>query len=276
MGTLYIVATPIGNLEDITFRAVRILREVSLIAAEDTRTARHLLDHYGITTPLTSFFEGNEERKLDALLRALDAGDVALISEAGMPGISDPGYTLIRAALDRGVSLVAVPGPSAHSAALVVSGLPTDRFLFLGFLPRATGEKRAALEAVAGVRATLILYEAPHRLRETLHALLDVLGPRRVALCRELTKRYEEVWRGTLPEALAYVEDKAPRGEYTLVVEGAPQESARWDEQRVRTALQALLAQGVSPSQAARDVAAQSGWRRRDVYALLVTLSSTG
>lgn len=276
MGTLYIVATPIGNLEDITFRAVRILREVSLIAAEDTRTARHLLDHYGITTPLTSFFEGNEERKLDALLRALDAGDVALISEAGMPGISDPGYTLIRAALEHGVPLVAVPGPSAHTAALVVSGLPTDRFLFLGFLPRAAGEKRAALEAIADVRATLILYEAPHRLHETLQALHDVLGPRRVALCRELTKLYEEVWRGTLTEALTYVEDKTPRGEYTLVVEGAPQESARWDEPRVRAALQALLAQGVPPSQAARDVAAQSGWRRRDVYALLVTPSSIG
>ncbi len=270
MGTLYLVATPIGNLEDMTFRAVRVLREVSLIAAEDTRTARHLLDHYGITTPLTSFFEGNEERKLEALLRALDAGDVALISEAGMPGISDPGYTLVRAAIERGVTVVAVPGPSAHSAALIVSGLPTDRFLFLGFLPRQAGERRAILEDVAGVRATLIFYEAPHRLRETLAAMLEVLGARRIALCRELTKLYEEIWRGTLAEALAYVDEKPPRGEYTLVVEGAPAESARWDESRVRAALQALLAQGISPSQAARDVAAQCGWSRRDVYALLL------
>ncbi len=270
MGTLYIVATPIGNLEDITLRAVRILREVSLIAAEDTRTARHLLEHYGITTPLTSFFEGNEERKQEALLRALDAGDVALISEAGMPGISDPGYTLVRAAIEHGVPVVAVPGPSAHSAALVVSGLPTDRFLFLGFLPRQASEKRAVLEEVAGVHATLICYEAPHRLRATLAAMLEVWGPRRIALCRELTKHYEEVWRGTLPEALAYVDEKAPRGEYTLVIAGAPQASATWDEPRVRAALAAALSQGLTPSQAARDVATASGWSRRDVYALLI------
>ena len=155
MGTLYIVATPIGNLEDITLRALRVLGEVSLIAAEDTRKARVLLERYKIRTPVTSFFEGNERRKMERILDALGEGDVALISEAGMPGISDPGYPLIRAALEEGIPVVPLPGPSAHTAALVVSGLPTDRFLFAGFLPRKESEQRAILEEVADVRATL-------------------------------------------------------------------------------------------------------------------------
>jgi len=270
MGTLYLVATPIGNLEDMTLRAVRVLREVSLIAAEDTRSARFLLDHYGITTPLTSFFEGNEERKLETLLRALEGGDVALISEAGMPGISDPGYTLVRAAVERGVTVVAVPGASAHSTALIVSGLPTDRFLFLGFLPRQASEKHALLEEVAALHVTLICYEAPHRLRETLAAMLEVWGDRRVALCRELTKLHEEVWRGTLAAALVYVDEKPPRGEYTLVIEGASRERPRWSTAQVRAALEQHLRAGQSPTQAAKEVAAFSGWSRREVYALLV------
>ncbi len=276
MGTLYLVATPIGNLEDMTLRAVRILREVSLVAAEDTRTARFLLEHYGITTPLTSFFEGNEERKLQALLQALEQGDVALISEAGTPGISDPGYTLVRAAIAQGVRVVAVPGASAHSTALIVSGLPTDRFVFLGFLPRQAGEKRAVLEELASIHATLICYEAPHRLRETLAAMLEVWGDRRVALCRELTKLYEEVWRGTLASALAYVDEKPPRGEYTLVIEGAAREHPRWDAAQVRAALEQHLRAGQSPTQAAKEVAAFSGWSRREVYALLIQRGEEG
>jgi 16S rRNA (cytidine1402-2'-O)-methyltransferase len=268
MPRLYVIGTPIGNLEDITLRALRILQAVDLIAAEDTRKARVLLDHNHIDTPVTSFFEGNERLKVNAILDALEHGDVALISEAGMPGISDPGYLLIRAAIERDIPVTPVPGPSAHTAALVASGLPTDRFLFLGFLPRKASERESALRDIASVRATLVCYEAPHRLKATLQAMHRVLGNRQVAVCRELTKLYEETWRGDLDGALAHVEAQPPRGEYTLVVAGASEEAARWDEGRVRAALAAHLAQGVSRSQAAREVAALSGWSRRDVYAL--------
>ena len=270
MGTLYIVGTPIGNLEDITFRAVRILREVALIAAEDTRKARILLGHYEIKTPVTSFFEANERRKTDTILAALAEGDVALISEAGMPGISDPGYPLVRAAIERDIPVVPVPGPSAHTAALVASGLPTDRFLFLGFLPRKAADRRATLAEVAGLRATLLVYESPRRVRATLANALTVLGNRPVALCRELTKLYEEIWRGDLEGAVAHLEEVPPRGEYTLVIGGAL-ERACWDEARVRAALAEMLAQGQSRSQAAREVAQRSGWRRREIYELALS-----
>jgi len=268
MGTLYVVGTPIGNLEDITLRAVRTLQEVLLIAAEDTRKARILLDRHAIRTPVTSFFEGNERFKIDALLEALAAGDVALISEAGMPGISDPGYPLIQAAIAQGIPVVPVPGPSAHTAALVVSGLPTDRFCFLGFLPRKKAEREARLAEVAALRVTLVCYEAPHRLRATLEALHVTLGNRAIALCRELTKHYEEVWRGDVAGALLHVAETPPRGEYTLVIAGAPDDFARWDVEQVRAALAERIAGGLSRSQAAREVAALSGWSRRDVYAL--------
>ncbi len=267
MGTLYVIGTPIGNLEDITLRALRLLREVDLVAAEDTRKARQLLQHYGIEKPMTSFFAGNEHRKKARLLTALAAGDVALISEAGMPGISDPGYLLVRAALDHGYPVVAIPGPSAHTAALVVSGLPSDRFIFLGFLPRRGGERRATLEQVAASPLTLVLYEAPHRLAATLRDMREVLGDRPIALCRELTKRFEEVWRGTIDDALRHLAEHAPRGEYTLVVGGAPAPE-RWPEERVRQALAERLAAGLGPSQAAREVAALSGWPRRRLYTL--------
>ncbi len=267
MGTLYVVGTPIGNLEDITFRAARILGEVALIAAEDTRKARILLGHYKIKTPVTSFFEANERRKTDTILATLAESDVALISEAGMPGISDPGYPLVRAAIERDIPVVPVPGPSAHTAALVASGLPTDRFLFLGFLPRKAADQRAALAEVAGLRATLLVYESPRRVRATLANALAVLGNRPVALCRELTKLYEEIWRGDLEGALAHLEEVPPRGEYTLVIGGALEE-ARWDEAQVRAALAETLEQGSTRSQAAREVAKRSGWRRREIYEL--------
>jgi 16S rRNA (cytidine1402-2'-O)-methyltransferase len=268
MGTLYVVGTPIGNLEDITLRALRVLQEVQLIAAEDTRKASVLLKHYKITTPVTSFFEANERRKITEILTALQGGDVALISEAGMPGISDPGYPLIEATIAAGFPVVPVPGPSAHTAALVVSGLPTDQFLFVGFLPR----KRLGpvLDRLASVHATLVFYEAPHRLEQTLRAMLQVFGNRQIALCRELTKLYEEVWRGDLVAALERAADQPPRGEYTVVVAGASEDEARWSEEQVRAALVEHLAQGLSRSQAAREVAALSGWRRRQVYELSV------
>lgn len=269
MGSLYIVGGPIGNLEDITLRALRVLREVRLIAAEDTRKARILLDKYDIHTPVTSFFAGNEQQKLAAVLAALAEGDVALISEAGMPGISDPGYPLICAAVAQAIPVIPVPGPSAHTAALVVAGLPTDRFLFLGFLPRKAAERAALLRDVAALKATLVCYEAPHRLAATLETLHATLGDREIALCRELTKVFEEVWRGSLAEARQHVAETPPRGEYTLVIAGAAEAARRWDEAAVRAALAEKAADGLSRSQAAREVAALSGWRRRDVYDLV-------
>jgi 16S rRNA (cytidine1402-2'-O)-methyltransferase len=247
MGTLYIVGTPIGNLEDITLRAIRVLQDVRLIAAEDTR---------------------NERYKTEAILETLTVSDVALISEAGMPGISDPGYPLIQAAIAQQIPVIPVPGPSAHTAALVVSGLPTDRFCFLGFLPRKKSEREARLAEVASLRVTLVCYEAPHRLHATLEALHAVLGDRAIALCREMTKHYEEVWRGDVAGALAHTAENPPRGEYTLVIAGAPEDAERWDVEQVRVALASRIATGLSRSQAAREVAALSGWSRRDVYNL--------
>ncbi len=268
VGTLYLVATPIGNLEDITLRALRVLREVSLIAAEDTRTARRLLAHYGISTPVTSYFEGNRRQKTGYILQQLEEGDVALVSEAGMPGLSDPGYELVRAALEQGFPVTAVPGPTALVTALVLSGLPTDRFLYLGFLPRRTSERRALLREVAGVRWTLVAFEAPHRLIESLADVEAVLGDRPIAVCRELTKMFEEVWRGTISGARAHFVAREPRGEFTLVIGGAPGEE-RWDEERVRAALEERMRAGMSPARAAREVAALSGWPRREVYSLV-------
>ena len=268
MGTLYLVGTPIGNLEDITLRALRVLKEVTLIAAEDTRRARILARRYEIETPITSYFEGNKLTKLDTVLGALDTGDVALISEAGMPGLSDPGYELIRAAIERGYSVVPVPGPSAPVTALVVSGLPSDSFLYLGFLPRRRSERYGLLSKVAQEQRTLIVFEAPHRLRASLADIEAVLGDRPLAVCRELTKLHEEVWRGIISEARAHFDEVEPRGEFTLVIGGAPEEWEYWDENQVRTALEELLAQGVPRPAAARRVAAASGWSRSEVYAL--------
>ncbi len=273
MGTLYLVATPIGNLEDITLRALRVLKEVALIAAEDTRRAQVLLSRYGIPTPVTSYFEGNWRQKIAVILQKLEEGDVALISEAGMPGLSDPGYELVRAALERGHPVTAIPGPTAVVTALVLSGLPTDRFLYLGFLPRRSAARRALLRDVADIPWTLVAFEAPHRLRESLADIEDVLGDRLIAVCRELTKKFEEVWRGTVAGARACFTEQEPRGEFTLVIGGAPPK-ARWDEEMVRRALEERLTRGVPPSQAAREVAAEAGWGRREVYALIANRES--
>ncbi len=269
MGTLYIVPTPIGNLEDITLRALRVLREASLIAAEDTRTSGRLLAHYGIETPLTSYHEHNKLAKLGRILDALAGGDVALISDAGTPGLSDPGYELIQAAIAAGVRVVPLPGASALVTALVVSGLPADSFTYLGFLPRRAAARRAALEAQRDEARTLVLYEAPHRLLDTLADVEAVLGTRPVCVARELTKLYEEVWRGPVGEAIAHFTEHPPRGEITLVVAGAaPADSPAWDETAVRAALAERLADGEPRSAAAKAVAQESGWNRRDVYNL--------
>ncbi|MGC8825740.1 MAG: 16S rRNA (cytidine(1402)-2'-O)-methyltransferase [Anaerolineae bacterium] len=271
MGTLYLVATPIGNLEDITLRALRVLKEVPLIAAEDTRTTRKLLARYGISTPLVSFHEHSPPARLAELLQALQQGDVAVVSEAGMPGISDPGYRLVQEALAAGFPVVPIPGPSAVTTALAASGLPADRFLFLGFLPARASARRKALADTAPLPYTLVCFEAPHRLLETLEDALEILGDRRLAIARELTKVHEEFWRGTLGQALEHFRAQAPRGEFTLVIAGAGEERAaagRWSEEQVRQELGRLLAEGISLKEAARHVAGQAGWSRREVYQL--------
>lgn len=269
MGDLYIVPTPVGNLEDITLRALRTLREVSLIAAEDTRTTGRLLAHFEIKTALTSYHQHNESAKVDTILEALGAGDVALVSDAGTPGLSDPGYELIRAAIESGVKVIPLPGASALLPALVASGQPTDAFTYLGFLPRKASARRAAIEAVASLPYTLVFYEAPHRLAETLADLLGVLGARPVVVAREISKLYEEFWRGGLDAALAHYQETEPRGEIVLIVGGyQTEDEGEWTEDRVRAALLDHLAQGESRSSAARAVAVKSGWSRRDVYDL--------
>jgi len=269
MGILYIVPTPIGNLEDITLRALRVLREVKLIAAEDTRTSRVLLQHYAIATPLTSYHEHNKLAKLDAIFAALADGDVALISDAGTPGISDPGYELIGAAIMRGIRVEPLPGANAIMTALVGSGLPTDRFLYLGFLPRKTRALRDLLESVAGQHHTLVAYESPNRLTDALDAILQTLGDRPMCVARELSKKFEEFQRGTTREVLAHFQANPARGEITLVIGGAPVvEPATWSEEQARAALFARLEQGEPLQQAAKAVAAESGWDKRAVYAL--------
>ena len=215
---LYVIATPIGNLEDITLRALRVLGEVQLIAAEDTRTARKLLNRYNIKTRLTSYFEHNKRMKMPVLLEMLEQQDIALISEAGMPGISDPGYELIRAAIEKDIQVVALPGSSAVTTALAVSGLPADQFVYLGFLPRKKGEKRTLMASVKDEPRTLLCFESPYRVVDSLAAMLEVLGDRNVAVCREMTKLHEEVFRGPLSSAVKHFQK--PRGEFTIVIQG--------------------------------------------------------
>ena len=276
MNTLYVVGTPIGNLEDITLRALRILKEVSMIAAEDTRKTRVLLDRYQIATPLTSYFEHNKLGKLDTIFEALARGDVALVSDAGMPGLSDPGYELIREALARAVAVVVAPGPSAAVTALVVSGLPADQFTYIGFLPRKAGERKRLFAELAAERRTLVVYEAPHRMLESLRDALAALGDRTVCVARELTKLHEELYRGTLAGALARVETHAPRGEFTLIIGGAPEGQGAWDEAAVRAELARLAREGTPSQDAIRQVMEQSAWRKRAVYDLWLQVIEAG
>ena len=270
MSTLYLVATPIGNLEDMTLRAIRVLREAPLIAAEDTRTTRVLLDRYQISTPMTSYHEHNKLVKLDAILAALDSGDVALVSDAGTPGISDPGYELVVAAIARGHTVTSIPGACAAISALAVSGLPTHAFVFEGFAPRKAAALARWIEALRHERRTIVLYEAPHRLVKTVEALAAAFPARRLVIACELTKMFESVWRGTCETARDYLRHHPPRGEYVLVLEGAaPQPTDTWSEAQVLSALNARLSAGATRRDAARDVAEQAGWNKRDVVALL-------
>jgi 16S rRNA (cytidine1402-2'-O)-methyltransferase len=270
MGTLYLVATPIGNLEDISLRALRILREASLIAAEDTRHTRKLFDRHDIHRSIVSYHEHNKEGRNAEIMQALEHGDVALVSDAGTPGLSDPGYELVRSAIDSGFAVSPIPGPSAPIAALVASGLPTDGFVFVGYLPRRSADRVRLLKSIADEERTLVAFEAPHRLRHSLEDLVTALGEARpAAVCRELTKVHEEILRGSLGEIRAQFDRVEPRGEFTLVISGAEVASA-WEMDEVRSALATKMGSGMSPTQAARIVAAEAGWARREVYRLAV------
>jgi len=273
LGILYIVATPIGNLEDLSPRALRVLRDVSLIAAEDTRHTAKLLTHFDIHTPSTSYYEHNKLTKLDSILDQLRRGDVALVSDGGFPGISDPGYELIRAAIDHGVAVSPIPGASALLVALVASGLPTDSFVYLGFLPRKSSDRSRLLEENKNDSRTLICFETPHRLIESLEDVQKTLGDRQIAVCREMTKLYEETFRGLISAAITHFNKGDVRGEITLVIAGrSPQAQETWDEDRVRSALQKLIDDGTERKEAAKQVAEQSGWERRAVYKIATEL----
>ncbi len=228
MPALYVIATPIGNLEDISLRALRLLREVKLIAAEDTRTTRRLLTAYDIKTPLTSYHEHSKRAKLDYILDYLEKEDLALVSEAGMPGLSDPGYELIVSAIERGISVVPVPGASAVITALVVSGLPTDQFVYVGFLPRRKGQRQRLLNSIAEERRTIVAFETRHRLTEVLNEIEEILGDRRLCVCRELTKVHEEIFRGRMSQAREHFAE--PRGEFSLVIEGTTRAWLKFQE----------------------------------------------
>ncbi|MFC1901495.1 16S rRNA (cytidine(1402)-2'-O)-methyltransferase [Chloroflexota bacterium] len=264
MPALYIVATPIGNLEDISLRALRVLREVKLIAAEDTRKTRRLLTAYEIKTPMTSYYEHNKLTKLDYLLDCLEERDVALVSEAGMPGISDPGYELVVAAGQRGILVVPVPGPSAIVTAMAVSGLPTDRFTYLGFLPHRAGARRRLLESAAGETGTIIVLESPHRIRVALDDVLLTLGDRRIAVCRELTKLHEEVFRGTVSEAMKRFAE--PRGEFTLVIEGRVAPEKPQLTEAVEKQLHQMYLSGATVKEAVAVVAGEMGLSKKELY----------
>jgi 16S rRNA (cytidine1402-2'-O)-methyltransferase len=272
VGTLYLVATPIGNLEDITARALRILRECDLIAAEDTRHTHKLLHHYGINTEVTSYHQHSKPQVLNKLLSRLEVGDIALVSDAGTPALNDPGYEFVRAALQHGHTVSPIPGPSAPLAALVASGLPTDTFLYLGYLPRRSAERRTLLQQVLSQPHTLIFLETPHRLTAALSELLEVFGNRQVAVARELTKLHEEIFRGTLSAAQAHFTQVEPRGEFTLVVAGKVSTGERWSPEQLNAALTQAAVQGLRPSQVASHLAAESGWPRREIYQMLIEL----
>lgn len=276
-GTLYVVGTPIGNLEDITFRAVRILQTVDIIAAEDTRHTGKLLQHFQVKTPQVSYHEHNRTSRIPELLEHLiNNKAIALVSDAGMPGISDPGYELVKACIEAGISVVPIPGASAAITALSAAGLPTDRFVFEGFLPAKSQQRQEHLESLQTESRTLIFYESPHRLRDTLQDLAEVWGSdRQIVLGRELTKLYEEFWRGTIAEAIAHYSQREPQGEYTLVVAGIPASRPQLTEEELKAELKQLISQGISRSQASRQLAKFTSLPRRQLYQLALSIVLT-
>jgi 16S rRNA (cytidine1402-2'-O)-methyltransferase len=276
-GTLYVVGTPIGNLEDITFRAVRILQTVDIIAAEDTRHTGKLLQHFQVKTPQVSYHEHNRTSRIPELLEHLvNNKAIALVSDAGMPGISDPGYELVKACIEAGIAVVPIPGASAAITALSAAGLPTDRFVFEGFLPPKTQQRQEHLESLQAESRTMIFYESPHRLRDTLQDLAQVWGSdRQIVLGRELTKLYEEFWRGTIAEAIAHYSQREPQGEYTLVVAGIPASQPQLTEEELKAELKQLISQGISRSQASRQLAKFTSLPRRQLYQLALSIVLT-
>ena len=271
MPALYIVATPIGNLEDISLRALRVLREVQLIAAEDTRKTKRLLLAYDIKTRVTSYHEHNKWTKLDYILGCLEERDVALVSDAGMPGISDPGYELIVAANQRNIPVVPVPGPSVVITALAVSGLPTNRFTYLGFLPRKTNDRRRLLESMANECGTMVVLESPHRLKASLNDILLSLGDRKITVCRELTKVYEETFRGTISQAIEHFTE--PRGEFTLVIDGKVEKDKPRLTKDIERQLHQMRLSGLSAKETIAKVARETGLSRRELYQAWLRLS---
>jgi 16S rRNA (cytidine1402-2'-O)-methyltransferase len=271
MGTLYLVATPIGNLEDITHRALRILSEVPLIAAEDTRHTGRLLKHFNISTPLKSYHEHNKNSRLPELLEFLGEGNLALVSDAGTPLLNDPGHKLVQAALLAGHTVSPIPGASAPIAALIASGQPADTFLYSGYLPRRHAERIRALEEVASLPYTLIYLETPHRLEAALVDIQKALGDREMAVARELTKLHEEIFRGPVSAARQRFADAAPKGEITLIIAGHPGENAEsWTEETLLIELNQRLAEGETVSRLAKTLAKESGWPRSQVYAMIL------
>jgi 16S rRNA (cytidine1402-2'-O)-methyltransferase len=266
-GTLYIVATPIGNLEDITLRAIRVLKEADLIAAEDTRHTRHLLDRYRIETQLTSYHDHNKEEKAPVLVaRVLEGKNVALVSDAGTPGISDPGYFLINLAIDQNIPVIPIPGATAAIAALSISGMPTDKFVFEGFLPSKHGARIKRLRELSREERTVIFYEAPHKIIASVTDIIDVLGDRRAVVTRELTKIHEETIRGTLSEILKHLQTGSPRGEFTVIVHGASAEPLKQDIDTAEYLKNLMLHRGISKKEAIATASAELGLPKKEIY----------
>lgn len=277
-GTLYLCATPIGNLEDMTFRVIRTLKEVDLIAAEDTRNSIKLLNHFEIQTPMTSYHEYNKYEKGRKLVEKLQDGmNIALITDAGTPGISDPGEELVKMCYEAGVPVTSLPGAAACITALTLSGLSTRRFAFEAFLPTDKKEKELVLQEIERETRTIIMYEAPHRLLKTLKMLSERLGKeRRITVCRELTKRHETAFATTLEEACAYYNEQPPKGECVLVIEGrsreqiAQEEKAQWEEMSIEEHMEHYLSQGIDKKEAMKKVAKDRGVSKRDIYNALI------
>jgi len=277
VGVLYIVGTPIGNLEDMTFRSVRILQSVDIIAAEDTRHTGKLLKHFQINTPQLSYHEHNRNSRIPEILNQLQNGiAIALVTDAGVPGISDPGYELVKACVEAGITVVPIPGAVAAITALSASGLATEKFVFEGFLSAKSKQRRSHLELLKSEERTLIFYESPHRLRSTLEEMREIFGgDRQIVLARELTKIYEEFWRGTITGACNYYEQKVPIGEYTLVVAGNTPTQRQFSQAELIEKLETIMNQGISPSQASRQLAASTCLPRRELYQLALTLRNS-
>ena len=278
-GTLYLCATPIGNLEDMTFRCIRILKEADLIAAEDTRNSIKLLNHFEIRTPMTSYHEYNKIEKGRKLVeRLLDGEDIALITDAGTPGISDPGEELVRMCREAGIAVTAVPGAAACVTALTISGLPTRRFAFEAFLPADKKERQAILEEMKQETRTMVLYEAPHRLVRTLETLLDSLGNRRVSICRELTKKHETVFASALADSVLYYKEQEPKGECVIVIEGKSRaeiqagERDKWAQMSIEEHMEFYMGEGMEKKDAMKQVAKDRGVSKREIYQALVNL----